>query len=271
MSEIFPMIDHPVIDAHMHPYLARHKKDFPFALPESYRELFAEERRAGIGLCCGSFNAPGAGKDPGRLRECNEIVLAVHREYPDEFCPGCNVSPLLPQASCAEIERFFRMGSRWIGEVAWYVMGYDRYDLPGMHEILELAGKLRMTVNLHPSTAEDMDALMTKFPEVNFVIAHPESFGSISDTYELALRHPNMFIDLSGSGLFRRGMLRRGVDMLGRERILFGTDFPVCSAGMNVAGVCFEPLTPEERKAILHDNFLRLTGWRSNSPPAEAE
>jgi len=36
-----------IIDAHMHPYLIK-DRNFPFAVPETYEEFFAEQRRAGI-------------------------------------------------------------------------------------------------------------------------------------------------------------------------------------------------------------------------------
>ena len=77
--------------------------------------------------------------------------------------------------------------------------------------------------------------------------------------YQLAQKHENMFLDLSGSGLFRMGMLRRGVDVMGSERILFGTDYPICNPAMNVAGVLFEDLSEVERQNILYRNFLKLT------------
>ena len=60
-------------------------------------------------------------------------------------------------------------------------------------------------------------------------------------------------------------MLRWGIDRIGKERILFGTDYPVNSPLMNVCGVLSEPLTGEERKAVFHDNFLRLTGFNPAS------
>ncbi|MBR2373770.1 MAG: amidohydrolase family protein, partial [Lentisphaeria bacterium] len=69
------------------------------------------------------------------------------------------------------------------------------------------------------------------------------------------------YLDLSGSGLFRWGMLRKGIDMIGAERILFGSDFPVVSSGMTVAGVLFEHITPAEQSMIFRENFLRLTQY----------
>lgn len=259
MMKKFPVLpDYPVIDAHMHPYIAS-DRSFNFSIPESYEEFFSVQHSAGIGLSCGSFNIAGAGKDPELLTLCNAKVMEIHKLYPGNFYPGVNVSPLLPELSCQFIEEFYRAGFRWIGELAYYVMGYEKYDLPGMKMILDLAGELKMPVNLHPSTPDDLDGLMSKFPKVDFVIAHPENSGGIKGTYQLAQKHSNMYVDLSGSGLFRMGMLRSGVDLLGAERILFGTDYPICNPAMNVAGVRFEALSETEEKLIFRDNFLRLT------------
>ena len=259
MHQFVRLPDYPIIDAHMHPYLAK-DRDFPFHVPVDFAEFFAVQERAGIGLSCGSFNIKGGGRDPEKLLLCNRNVLETYRSYPDRFYPGVNVSPLLPELSCSEIEKFYNMGLRWIGELAWYFMGYEKYDLPGMRSICDLASQWDMPVCLHPSTLEDLDSLMSTFPKVRFVIAHPESPWGISKMYTLAQKHSNMYLDLSGSGLFRMGMLRKGIDMLGAERILFGTDYPVCNPGMNVAGVLFENLTDREQKLIFRDNFLNLTG-----------
>ncbi|MBE6378225.1 MAG: amidohydrolase [Lentisphaerae bacterium] len=260
MKDCVFLPDYPVIDCHMHPYLCS-DRDFPFQLPENYQDFFAIQAKAGIKLSCGSFNEKNAGQDPEKLKLCNERVLQVYRDNPAVFYPGVNVSPLLPDESCAAIEKFHRLGFRWVGELAWYVMGYEKYSLPGMDPICDLAADLGMVINLHPSTLEDLDELLGAFPDTTFVIAHPESAWGIMPTYELAEKHPNMYLDLSGSGLFRMGMLRKGIDMLGDHRILFGTDYPICNPGMNVAGVMFENLSGMERKNIFSDNFIRLTGF----------
>jgi predicted TIM-barrel fold metal-dependent hydrolase len=78
----------------------------------------------------------------------------------------------------------------------------------------------------------------------------------------MAKKYKNLYIDLSGTGLFRWGMLKKGVDLIGADHILFGSDFPVCSTAMNVAGVLSEKLTNKERKLIFRDNFLNITGYQ---------
>ena len=251
--------EYGIIDAHMHPYLAK-DRNFAFHVPETFEEFFSVQERAGIRFSCGSFNIKDAGRDPEKLLLCNRKVLSVFQRYPKRFYPGVNVSPLLPELSCREIEKFHDIGFRWIGELAWYFMGYEKYNLPGMRPICDLAEQFDMPVCIHPSTLEDMDSLLTGFPGVRFVVAHPESPWGIPAMYDLARKHSNMYLDLSGSGLFRMGMLRRGVELLGAERILFGTDYPICNPGMNVAGVLFEDLGERETRLILRDNFLNLIG-----------
>ena len=215
--------DYPIIDAHMHPYLAS-DRNFAYHVPENYDEFFSVQARAGIQFSCGSFNIYNGAKDLEKLRECNRRILETQKKYPKQYYPGVNVSPLFPEESCREIEKFHRMGFRWIGELAWYFMGYEKYGLPGMKPILDLAGELNMPVCLHPSSLEDLNMILSSFRKTKMVIAHPESPWGIKAMYELAEKHENMLLDLSGSGLFRMGMLRKGVDVMGSERILFGIE-----------------------------------------------
>ena len=251
--------EYGIIDAHMHPYLAEHRQ-FPFRVPVGYDEYFAEQRRAGITLSCGAFNIYNDGSDFAVIEECNRQVLEVHRQHLKEYLPGVNVHPNFPEESCREVQRFYELGFRWVGEIAGYVMGYREYAVPGLFPVLELAQSLGMVLNIHPSTLEDEAKLAANFPRLPIVIAHPGTNG-IMAKYDMALKYPNIYFDLSGAGLTKWGMLKKGVEMLGPERILFGTDFPVNSSGMYVAGVLFEHLTSAEQRCIFRDNFLRLTGY----------
>ena len=55
-------------------------------------------------------------------------------------------------------------------------------------------------------------------------------------------------------------MLAHGVSVVGSERILFGSDYPVCSPGMNLGGVMYERLTESQLEDILCRNAERLLG-----------
>ena len=249
-------IDYPIIDAHAHPYFNR---DSPLSGPVDYDNYQREISEAGITMFCGAFNLRNKGEDPDVIRKENEAVLQWREHFGAHFYPGVNIHPNFPDESIAAVRQFHELGFRWVGEIAGYVQGYKDYVSEGMKKILTVVSDLGMILNIHPSTIEDVDLLLTLFPDLKVIIAHPGTWGCDA-SYALAEKHPNAYYDLSGTGLSRWHMLRWGIDRIGKERILFGSDFPVCSAAMFVAGVMAEPLTYEERKAVFHDNFLRLTG-----------
>ena len=256
----FDLSEYGIIDAHMHPYLAA-DRNFPFQVPVTYDELFAEQRRAGIRLSCGAYNIFNDGSDFEVIRECNRKVLEVHKNYGKYYLPGVNIHPFFPEESCAEIQKFYDMGFHWVGEIASYVMGYKEYASEGMFKILELVQSLDMVLNYHPYSLEDTCKLAANFPKLKIVVAHPDNCG-IMPGYEAAQKYKNLYFDISGRGLFRWGMLKKGVEMIGADHLLFGTDFPVLSAGMNTAGVLFEHISESDRKMIFRENFLNLTGYK---------
>ena len=150
---------------------------------------------------------------------------------------------------------------RWIGELVAYISGYKTYDSPAMYQILDLAQELGMVVNIHPFDLDEIDRVCRDFPRLPVVIAHPTSGKEgIVARFELMARHANAHLDLSGSGVFRWGMLRAGIDHVGPERFLFGTDFPICNPALLLQGVLFENLGDDELEAVLGGNFSRLVG-----------
>ena len=250
--------DYGIIDAHMHPYLKSHR-NFPFDIPQDYDAFFAEQRRAGIALSCGAFNIYNDGSDFSVIRECNERVLALHRARTQEFLPGVNIHPFFPEESCQEVQKFYDMGFRWVGEIASYVMGYKKYCSPGMFQIIELIRDRDMVLNFHPSTPEDLEEMARNFPTLKIVLAHP-GFPDNMVNFHLAEKYSNINFDISGSGLTRWGMLKKGMELIGPERFLFGTDFPVINSGMYVAGALFDHLPPAWQKMLFRENFLRILG-----------
>jgi len=253
--------DYGIIDAHMHPLLSGDRPDHPFHIPDDYGEFFAEQQKAGISVSCGSFITSSRSGGFEVIRQCNERVMELYRERPEEFLPGINVHPDFPELSCLEIARCHEAGCRVVGELAGYIMGYDRFNSPGMFQIFEEAQSRDMLISLHPTSLEDITGVAENFPKAKIMLAHPGGMKGIVKNFELLNRFPNLYFDLSGTGLFRWGMLRYGVDKVGSDRILFGTDFPICNSGMNVFGVLFENLSDAERRRILRTNFIDLTGY----------
>ena len=97
-------------------------------------------------------------------------------------------------------------------------------------------------------------------PDLKVVGAHPGERALVLERAELMKKYENLHWDISGTGLFRWGMLRYLVEQCGNDKLLFGTDYPICNIAMQVYGVLTEKISEEAKAAIFSGNFDRLTG-----------
>ena len=131
-----------------------------------------------------------------------------------------------------------------------------------MLEIFAVIRDLGMTVNIHPTNNADIIRLLENLPGLNVVAAHPGQRPDVLERAEMLRRFPGFHWDLSGTGLFRWGMLQYLLDRCGAEKLLFGTDFPICNIAMQIYGVLSEHISDEAKTAIFSGNFDRLSGYR---------
>ena len=118
-----------------------------------------------------------------------------------------------------------------------------------------------MVVSIHSMGEDEMDKMVKAHPSVTIVAAHPGEFGSFMRHVERMKMSENYYLDISGYGLFRHGMLRRAIDEFGAHRILFGSDYPTCNPSMYIGGVLLDELiTDEEKELIFSGNAKRLLG-----------
>jgi len=256
--------DFEVIDCHVHPFLSKETNYARFAGPETPDIFVAEMKRSGIAKCCGSVVKKMTNPSFDEMKALNREALEFRKLYPDFFIPGIGVLPSYPEESCREIEELYhRENVRWIGELVGYFMDYTTYLGEGAFKIYDLAQTLGMAVNIHPFAAfEEIETICKNFPKLNVVIAHPCDGDEMKRRFEFIKKYPNAYLDLSGTGLFRWGMLRYGIDLAWPDKILFGTDFPICNPFMNLQAIFFEHLTEPELKAVLSGNFKRLIGMK---------
>lgn len=137
--------------------------------------------------------------------------------------------------------------------------GWKDYSCKEFDEILDAATQYHMVVSFHSMDEDAMDAMVKKHPNTVFAAAHPGEYSSYIRHLNRMKMSENYYLDLSGTGLFRHGMLRRGIDECGVERFLFGSDFPICNPAMFIGGVLLDSLiTEEERAMIFAGNAKRL-------------
>jgi predicted TIM-barrel fold metal-dependent hydrolase len=227
-------------------------------------------RALGVTKICGSVISVHETKADGspyaneweRIREWNDHALALKEYYGDFYEIGFHIHPDFLKESHAEIDKMAKLGVKIMGELVPYINGYTQYATPQMHELVSHATEKGMVVNIHTSSnADDIDAFVEQNPDATIVAAHPGEYPTLMRHLARMQRHEKYYLDLSGTGIFRMGMLRRAIDEGDINRILFGSDFPVCNPCAYVGGVTLDHLLSEEEKSlILSKNAKRLLG-----------
>ncbi len=250
-----------VIDFHAHPGYDFHRFEHGVDItPALFREDLVKN---GISRACGSVIYTSVTRTPLEeqgevMRELNRRALAVRGELGGFYIPGIHVHPAFARASCEEIERYVAQGVRLIGELVPYMTGWKAYACPEMIEIARFAAERDMVMSIHPSTQEDMSRLAAEVRDLKLVVAHLGGYGQFEANMEMMRRYDKVCFDYSAHGADRDGTLRRTIDRVGRERVLFGTDYPGIGPAADLAAVLHEDLTDGALAAVMSGNAKRL-------------
>jgi predicted TIM-barrel fold metal-dependent hydrolase len=105
-----------------------------------------------------------------------------------------------------------------------------------------------------------VDEVAASFPGLRIILAHP-SFPWQDEALAVALHKPLVHIDLSGwSPKYFPPLLVRYANTLLRDKVLFGSDYPVLTPDRWLADFAALEIKPEVRPRILKDNAARLLG-----------
>lgn len=250
-----------IIDFHTHPYLTN-EQDF-YIYKESnlsgineYRSLL---EKAGITKICGSvIQRAESITDFEFLRKLNRDALTLKEKFDGFYIPGFHIHPRFVRESCDEIEFMHDNGIRLIGELVHYMHDWGEFEEKNFFEIVDVANSYEMVLSYHTQFKYDMTNIIAANPKVKFVAAHPGERNRVEEHIAIMKKHDNYYLDLSGTGLFRFGMLKHLVSKVGSERILFGTDYPICNPQMYVQAVYGERITDEDREKIFYKNAASM-------------
>ncbi|MBB4683139.1 amidohydrolase family protein [Amycolatopsis jiangsuensis] len=115
-------------------------------------------------------------------------------------------------------------------------------------------------IRLRLSAPMLLDDVAADFPRLNIVLAHP-SVPWQDEAIAIATHKANVFIDLSGwRPKYFPPQLVRAADTVLRDKVLFGSDFPVVTPDRWLADFAQLPIRDEVRPLILKDNAVALLG-----------
>ncbi len=212
-----------------------------------------------------------AWRDLDLCRRTNDYILESAQASGGRLIPFSIFAP--GDGARDEIKRCVRLGARGLGELRPVNQGYDLDGAPESALLAEVSRELVLLFHVtepaghqYPGKeGQPLDSLyrfIERTPQATIVAAH---WGGGLPFYTL-LRHghqklANTYFDTAASRfLYRHEVFRQTVDIVGAERILFGTDFPLLSQSRCRKEVEDTSLSDDEKRLILGENARRLLG-----------
>ncbi len=194
-------------------------------------------------------------------REGNDYLLSAVRRYPDRLIGFAAVNPWYGDRAVEELRRAIGEGLRGL-KLNSTLQGYFIND-EIVYPVIEAAQDLDIPVYFHTATPIfslplQLADLAGEFPQVRFIMGHAAASDFWIDAAPAARMHDNIFIESS----LRSGnaVLQQLVDELGAGRLMFGSDTPCSTMGIELAKIGTLKLSPAERETVLAGTVLRVLG-----------
>lgn len=207
--------------------------------------------------------------------EANDYLIEAVCSNPNRLTGFASVNPAWGDAAVAEAQRCTEAGLRGIGELHPDTQGIDITDPATMAPVMDLARERSLPVLVHCSepaghkypgkgatTPDKVWQFIQNFPHNVIICAHWGGglpFYSLMPEVGAALS--NVYFDSAASPfLYRADIYPTVASLVGAERILFATDYPLMPPSRPLAEVSGLPLTEDGRRMILGENAERLLG-----------
>jgi uncharacterized protein len=224
----------PLVDVHAHFYHpASGRADWQRV---NAARLHAGERigiRVHIASILGSWGhtSPTYFPSPADVTAGNDAMLAIANEHPDRIRCYVSVNPNDTAHARDEIARCVEQGAVGIKLAASrraddalvdpIADEASRRGLPVLHHIWQ--HRTREWPGQEISDGADLGRLAQRHPRASFILAHIGGGGDWAHSCAAVREIPNIYIDLSGSGV-DRGMLDLAYASVGASRLLWGCD-----------------------------------------------
>lgn len=277
-----------VIDFHTHifpPFFREDRKRF-FPDEPAFEQLYSPPRSRLVGAeeLIRSMDEEGVHKSvvfgfpwkkAAYFRRHNDYILESVMKYPDRLIGFCCLSPLSP-AAAREVQRCLDSGLSGVGEIALYGRDLSSRDISRLKAIMAACEGFDVPLLLHvnepvgpaypgkaPITLTQVYLLLKTYPNNKIVLSH---WGGGLFFYALMKKEVkdvlrNTWFDTAASPyLYSAGIYRAAVEILGEDKILFGTDYPLLSPKRYFQEMGSLHLSRVVCQKISGENAVRLLG-----------
>lgn len=209
--------------------------------------------------------------------EANDYIIQAVADNPGRLTGFCSVNPAWGELAYLEVKRCMSAGLVGIGELHADTQDFDITNVAAMAPIMELARSERLPVLVHSSelvghqypgkgstTPDKLYRFIQNFPGNVIICAH---WGGGLPFYALMPEVPeiikNVYFDTAASPfLYRPEIFTTVAGLVGADRVLFGSDYPLISQERALREARQAGLEPEDEEAVLGGNAARLFGLR---------
>ncbi len=207
--------------------------------------------------------------------EINDYILESIARYPDRLVGFCSIQPQSFDAALDEIERCARNGIKGVGELMPDMQLFDLRDEQLMNPLVDILKKHNLIMLSHTSepvghiypgkgvvTPAMLYPFITSNPELTIVCSHWGGglpFYALMPEVKKALT--NVYFDTAASPLlYSPQIYEQVVQLVGAEKILFGSDYPLLQQERVLSEITSVDLPEPAKEQILSGNACRLLG-----------
>jgi uncharacterized protein len=207
--------------------------------------------------------------------QVNDYIMESVSRYPRRLIGFGAVADYNSDKSLAEIERFAQGGLKGVGELRPDCQPPGFAQKKALEPFVKLLRRYKLLVMTHSSEPVGhiyagkgiagpglLYWFISNFPDITLVCAH---WGGGLPFYalmpEVHKDLANIYFDTAISPfLYRLEVYKQVSGLVGAEKILFGSDFPVIEPGRIIKEVNESALSEEEKNNVLSGNARRLLG-----------
>jgi predicted TIM-barrel fold metal-dependent hydrolase len=242
----------------------------PLAKLATVDELLADMDRDGVEKSV-IFGFPWERRD--HFRRHNDYVLDAVCRHPDRLIGLCCFHPMSPDGP-QEAERCLDEGLRGVGELGLYQTGMSSEANAAFSEIMEICSRHNVPLLLHTNepvgheyagktkiTLREIYLFLKTYPKNRIVLAH---WGGGLFFYALMKREvretlENVWFDTAASPyLYAPRIYGLAAEMVGAEKILLGSDYPLLKPDRYLEEMAVSGLCPQAIEKITGANAARL-------------
>ncbi|MBC63700.1 MAG: hypothetical protein CL746_05215 [Chloroflexi bacterium] len=260
-----------------------HKKDF-MKIDLTFGELFQspkskisnidellnsmDKNNIDKAICC------GFGWTSKKLAKLsNDYIIESYKKNPTKIIPFCSINPLWGNEGIEEIERCFEKGIKGVGELHPDYQGIINCQFSELKKFFNYCENQNLPVVIHASepigkyypgkgtfTSKYIIELIEFFPKNTFIFSH---LGGGTPFFALMKEFSNKFVNsyfdtAAFSYIYEKKIIEIIKDIIGIDKIIFSSDFPVISQNRIIQDIFSTNLSGSEKEAIFHENISKL-------------